>query len=117
MIPHRLPALKAMKALYDLQMLHKVTWREGTPHADTFSASLAALLDGMLDPNPVTRLSLEQVYASEWMHEPVPHKLQVRTAFGTVCASGQCVCWYHYATHCTQHRMLYQIKRVVYCVK
>jgi serine/threonine protein kinase len=77
----RLPALKAMKALYDLQMLHKVTWREGTPSSETFSPSLAALLDGMLDPNPVTRLTLEQVRASDWMREPMPHKLQVRTGW------------------------------------
>jgi hypothetical protein len=71
-----------MKALYDLQLLHKVSWRDGTPHSDTFSASLAELLDGMLDPHPATRLTLEQVAASKWMQEAVPHKLQVCSVVG-----------------------------------
>lgn len=76
---HRLPVLKAMKALYDTAVTHKVSWRTATPKADTLSPQLAALLDGMLEPNPVKRFTMQQVAASEWLHMGVPPKLQVRS--------------------------------------
>jgi serine/threonine protein kinase len=69
--------LKAMKALYDTAVMHKTSWRAATPKADTLSPQLAALLDRMLEPNPVKRFSMQQVAASEWLHMGLPPKLQV----------------------------------------
>jgi len=77
--PHtpRLPLLKAMKALYDLAVGHRVSWRDATPKADTLSEPLAALLDSMLEPDPLKRATLQQVADSQWANLPMPRKLEV----------------------------------------
>jgi hypothetical protein len=78
-----------MKALYDTAVAHKVSWRAATPKADSLSPQLAALLDGMLEPNPVKRFSMQQVAASEWLHMGLPPKLQVRV-FMVFSADSMC---------------------------
>lgn len=70
--------LKAMKALYDTAVVHKVSWRTATSRANTLSPQLAAMLDGMLEPNPDKRYTLQQVAECEWLRLPLPPKLQVR---------------------------------------
>lgn len=73
----RLPALEAMKRLYRMAVEKKVSWRKATPGADKLPASLSALLDTMLEPDPSKRATLQQVLDSEWVNEPLPPKLQV----------------------------------------
>lgn len=78
----RLPLLKAMKALYDLAVGHRVSWRDATPKAETLSEPLAALLDRMLEPDPLKRATLQQVAESQWANLPLPRKLEVRGGAG-----------------------------------
>lgn len=72
-----------MKALYDMQVGHRISWRDATPGAASLSAPLAALLDTMLQPDPAQRCSLEQVAASEWACLELPKKLEVSVVMCT----------------------------------
>lgn len=72
----RMPALDAMRRLYKAAVQQRVSWRDATPGADILSEPLLLLLDGMLQPRPELRATLQQVLASEWVNQPLPPKLQ-----------------------------------------
>jgi hypothetical protein len=75
-----MPALDAMRRLYKAAVQQRVSWRDATPGADILSEPLLLLLDGMLQPRPELRATLQQVLASEWVNQPLPPKLQVGVA-------------------------------------